>query len=138
MPPMVAARATSVRCASGSRRDAGASTTASTIAQATPIDVARGASETWLLRNYHASAPHAMHLHGFQFRVLERETSPDQLAPLAIDARGRLPTDLGFKDTVLVWPGESVRIAIDFRAAVRRDRRSTSSIATTSSTRTPG
>jgi suppressor of ftsI/bilirubin oxidase len=83
--------------------------------QATPIEVARGASETWLLRNYHTSAPHAMHLHGFQFRVLERETSPDQLAPLAIDARGRLPTDLGFKDTVLVWPGESVRIAIDFR-----------------------
>ena len=56
-----------------------------------------------------------MHLHGFQFRVLERETSPEQLAPLTIDARGRLPTDLGFKDTVLVWPGESVRIAIDFR-----------------------
>src|SRR4029453_10626270 len=83
--------------------------------QVTPIEVARGASETWLLRNYHTSAPHAMHLHGFQFRVLERETSPDQLAPLTIDARGRLPTDLGFKDTVLVWPGESVRIAIDFR-----------------------
>ena len=83
--------------------------------QATPIEVARGASETWLLRNYHTSAPHAMHLHGFQFRVLERETSPEQLAPLTIDARGRLPTDLGFKDTVLVWPGESVRIAIDFR-----------------------
>jgi suppressor of ftsI/bilirubin oxidase len=59
--------------------------------------------------------PHAMHLHGFQFRVLERETSPDQLAPLAVDARGRLATDLGLKDTVLVWPGESVRIAIDFR-----------------------
>lgn len=83
--------------------------------QATPIEVARGASETWLLRNYHTSAPHAMHLHGFQFRVLERETSPEQLTPLTIDARGRLPTDLGFKDTVLVWPGESVRIAIDFR-----------------------
>ena len=83
--------------------------------QTTPIEVARGASETWLLRNYHTSAPHAMHLHGFQFRVLERETSPDQLTPLAIDTRGRLPTDLGLKDTVLVWPGESVRIAIDFR-----------------------
>jgi suppressor of ftsI/bilirubin oxidase len=55
-----------------------------------------------------------MHLHGFQFRVLERETSPDFLAPLAVDARGRLPTDLGLKDTVLVWPGESVRLGIDF------------------------
>jgi len=82
---------------------------------ATPIVVARAAVETWLIRNYHSSMPHAMHLHGFQFRVIERETSPEQLAPLVIDARGRLATDLGWKDTVLVWPGESVRIAIDFR-----------------------
>jgi suppressor of ftsI/bilirubin oxidase len=82
---------------------------------ATPIVVARGGVETWLLRNYHTSTPHAMHLHGFQFRVLERQTSPDQLAPLVVDDRGRLATDLGWKDTVLVWPGESVRIAIDFR-----------------------
>ena len=82
---------------------------------ATPIVVVRQSVETWLLRNYHASMPHAMHLHGFQFRIVERETSPDWLAPLAVDARGRLATDLGWKDTVLVWPGESVRIAIDFR-----------------------
>ena len=82
---------------------------------ATPIVVARAAVETWLIRNYHSSMPHAMHLHGFQFRVIERETSPEQLAPLVVDARGRLATDLGWKDTVLVWPGESVRIAIDFR-----------------------
>jgi len=83
-------------------------------ASATPVVVARDATETWLLRNYHASAPHAIHLHGYQFRVLERETSPDWLVPLAVDGRGRLATDLGAKDTVLVWPGESVRIAIDF------------------------
>ena len=39
----------------------------------------RGAArhrETWLLRNYHTSMPHAMHLHGFHFDVLARETSP--------------------------------------------------------------
>jgi suppressor of ftsI/bilirubin oxidase len=83
--------------------------------QATPIVVARNAVETWLIRNYHTSMPHAMHLHGFQFRVLERETSPEQLAPFVVDTRGRLATDLGWKDTVLVWPGESVRILIDFR-----------------------
>jgi suppressor of ftsI/bilirubin oxidase len=82
--------------------------------QATPIEMARGARETWLLRNYHTSAPHAMHLHGFAFRVLERETSPEQLATLVVDDKGRVATDLGWKDTVLVWPGESVRIAIDF------------------------
>jgi suppressor of ftsI/bilirubin oxidase len=82
---------------------------------AAPIVVARGAVETWLIRNYHTSMPHAMHLHGFQFRVLERETSPDPLASLVVDSRGRIATDLGWKDTVLVWPGESVKIAIDFR-----------------------
>jgi suppressor of ftsI/bilirubin oxidase len=84
---------------------------------ATAVDVAGGARETWILRNYFTSAPHAMHLHGFQFHVLERETSPDEIAKLAVDAKGRLATDLGMKDTVLVWPGESVRIAIDFSLA---------------------
>jgi suppressor of ftsI/bilirubin oxidase len=84
---------------------------------ATPIVVARNAVETWLIRNYHTSMPHAMHLHGFHFRVLERETSPGELAPLVVADRGRLATDLGWKDTVLVWPGESVKIAIDFRHA---------------------
>ncbi len=80
-----------------------------------PIVVARAAVETWLIRNYHTSMPHAMHLHGFQFRVLERETSPEQVAALAVDPQGRVATDTGWNDTVLVWPGESVRIAVDFR-----------------------
>ena len=104
---------------------------------ATPIVVARDAVETWLLRNYYTSMPHAMHLHGFQFRVLERETSPDAArAARRRRARTRLPTDLGWKDTVLVWPGESVRIAIDFRHPFAGDADLPRSIATTSSTRT--
>jgi blue copper oxidase len=80
----------------------------------TPIEVKRDTVETWLIRNYFNSMPHAMHLHGFHFQVLERQTSPDQLDALKIDGQGRLATDLGWKDTVLVWPGESVRVAIDF------------------------
>ena len=80
----------------------------------TPIEVARDTTEVWLLRNYHTSMPHAMHLHGFHFDVLERETSPDAVHALAQDDKGRLASDLGRKDTVLVWPGESVRIAIRF------------------------
>ncbi|HSO50052.1 MAG TPA: multicopper oxidase domain-containing protein, partial [Acidimicrobiia bacterium] len=43
------------------------------------------------------------------------EGSPDHVVRHGIDARGRLPTDLGVKDTVLVWPGETVRIAVDLR-----------------------
>jgi blue copper oxidase len=80
----------------------------------TPIEVKRGTIETWLIRNYFNSMPHAMHLHGFRFQVLERQTSPEQIATLKVDSQGRLATDLGWKDTVLVWPGESVRLAIDF------------------------
>jgi suppressor of ftsI/bilirubin oxidase len=80
----------------------------------TPIEVKRNTVETWLIRNYFNSMPHAMHLHGFHFQVLERQTSPEQIAALKVDGRGRLATDLGWKDTVLVWPGESVKIAIDF------------------------
>ncbi len=80
----------------------------------TPIVVQRNTVETWLVRNYFNSMPHAMHLHGFHFQVVRRETSPAQVAALKVDEAGRLATDLGWKDTVLVWPGESVRIAIDF------------------------
>ena len=80
----------------------------------TPIIVKRDTVETWLLRNYFNSMPHAMHLHWFHFRVVERQTSPPQVAALKVDEAGRVATDLGWKDTVLVWPGESVRIVIDF------------------------
>jgi FtsP/CotA-like multicopper oxidase with cupredoxin domain len=33
---------------------------------------------------------------------------------LAVTRTGLAPGDLGWMDTVLVWPGETVRIAIDF------------------------
>lgn len=57
--------------------------------------------------------PYPMHIHGFQFQVLQRLNSPAQVAVLA-GANGLLPTDTGWKDTVLTWPGEIVRIALDF------------------------
>ena len=79
-----------------------------------PVEVKRGTVETWLIRNYHSSMPHPMHLHAFHFEVLARETSPDPVASLAVDRTGRLASDFGRKDTLLVWPGESVRVAIDF------------------------
>ena len=47
--------------------------------------------------------PHPMHLHGKQFQVLDRYGAPfnDTL-------------DAGWKDTVLVWPGERVRLLVKF------------------------
>ncbi len=79
-----------------------------------PIVVQRGATEVWEIRNDQRSMPHPMHLHGFRFRVLERRNSPSQVAETRVDEEGRTATDLGWKDTVLVWPGETVRIAIGF------------------------
>ena len=77
-------------------------------------EVNRGETEIWEIRNSRASQPHPMHIHGFSFKVLERIGSPSQVRALAVDNSGRQVNDFGMKDTVLVWPGETVRIAIDF------------------------
>jgi suppressor of ftsI/bilirubin oxidase len=79
-----------------------------------PIVVRKGTTEVWELRNEERSMPHPMHVHGVRFRVLERANSPEQVAELAVDEAGRTATDLGWKDTVLVWPGETVRVAMNF------------------------
>lgn len=71
-----------------------------------------GASEVWEISNTMMSMPHPMHLHGFLFQVLDRRNSPEQVRRLAHDPQGRQATDLGWKDTVLVWPGETVRLAL--------------------------
>ncbi len=78
------------------------------------FDVKRGAVEIWSISNPVQGMPHPMHIHGFSFQVLERSNSPPQISASARHGMGRTVTDLGWKDTVLVWPGETVRIAIDF------------------------
>lgn len=78
------------------------------------VKVQRASREIWVLQNATMSMPHPMHLHGFLFQVLERRGSPQHVAALGTDSAGRVPTDVGWKDTVLVWPGETVRLAIDF------------------------
>ncbi len=82
--------------------------------KATPITVRRDSVEVWDIRNVPPTMPHPMHLHGFQFRVVSREGSPEQQKRLVIEPGGLAATDLGWKDTVLVWPGETVRIVTDF------------------------
>jgi FtsP/CotA-like multicopper oxidase with cupredoxin domain len=83
------------------------------------FEVRRGSRETWEFRNAFRSMPHPLHLHGFAFRVLAREGSPAQLRASAAASGGRTPQDLGLLDTVVVWPGETVRIAIDFAQPCR-------------------
>lgn len=77
--------------------------------------VRRGDREVWEFSNEFRSMPHPLHVHGFQFRVIERRKSPAQLIARLVDRkRGLTAQDLGLLDTVVVWPGETVRIAIDF------------------------
>jgi FtsP/CotA-like multicopper oxidase with cupredoxin domain len=77
----------------------------------------RRAVEVWDIENATNSMVHPMHLHGFSFQVLGRSNSPAALRPLATASDGRVVTDLGWKDTVMTWPGETLRIAVDFRQA---------------------
>ncbi|MGH8649600.1 MAG: multicopper oxidase family protein, partial [Burkholderiales bacterium] len=64
--------------------------------RATPIVVKRGTIEIWEVRNAAASMPHPMHIHGFQFRVMSRQGSPEQVQRLALDGNGLTVTDLGW------------------------------------------
>ncbi len=83
------------------------------------FDVTRGTREVWEFTNDTRSMPHPMHTHAFRFRVLERRDSPPQFRALAVKRAGLIATDLGWQDTVLVWPGERVRVAIDFSQPFR-------------------
>ena len=72
--------------------------------------VALGDTEIWEFVN-DTMMPHRMHVHGLQFAVIERKK---------IDARrgwsglGAGLVDDGLHDTMLVMPGERVRIALSF------------------------
>ena len=86
---------------------------------ARPYETVRlGTQELWEFRNDATSAmmgmamPHSMHVHGVQFRVLERSVS-SRFAGYrnTVDAGF---VDDGWKDTMLVMPGERVRILVHF------------------------
>jgi suppressor of ftsI/bilirubin oxidase len=81
---------------------------------ATPITVRRDTVEIWDVRNVPPGMPHPMHIHGFQFRAVSRTGSPEQQRRLAVTESGLAATDLGWKDSILTWPGETVRIVTDF------------------------
>src|SRR5882762_3074292 len=78
------------------------------------FSVSRGAREVWEIKNSPISMPHPMHLHGFGFRVLRRQGTYGDARRLATEPDGRLATDLGVKDTVVLWPNETVWLAVDF------------------------
>ena len=68
-----------------------------------------GSKEIWEFNNtgggmmHMMNMPHPIHLHGKQFRVIERS---------GVKHKGYV--DEGWKDTVLLMPGERIRILVDF------------------------
>jgi FtsP/CotA-like multicopper oxidase with cupredoxin domain len=77
-----------------------------------------GTQEIWEFRNDGRGSmmgmvmPHSMHVHGLQFRVIERSVSRKFADDYESIKAGLL--DEGWKDTVLVMPGERVRILLRF------------------------
>ncbi|MSR22632.1 MAG: spore coat protein [Gemmatimonadetes bacterium] len=67
--------------------------------------VTLGETEIWSFSNDKAFA-HPVHLHGAHFRVLSRSGGRRQV----------MPWEGGMKDTVLVYPTETVRVAVRFSA----------------------
>ncbi len=54
--------------------------------------------------------PHPMHIHNVQFQVVQRSGSPAS----SYSTVNQGFVDSGWKDTVIVWPGERVKIAMKF------------------------
>jgi FtsP/CotA-like multicopper oxidase with cupredoxin domain len=72
--------------------------------------VAPGSTHFWqfenLSNNMGMHAAHPIHIHGRQFRVVERKGGANALTVGIVDA--------GWRDTVLVLPGETVRVQVTF------------------------
>ncbi|MEO6032861.1 MAG: multicopper oxidase domain-containing protein [Burkholderiaceae bacterium] len=86
---------------------------------ASPLETVKlGTEELWEFRNEGRNSmmgmvmPHSMHVHGLQFRVISRKVSRRFAHAYATVNAGHV--DAGWKDTVLVMPGERVRILLRF------------------------
>jgi hypothetical protein len=83
-------------------------------------------TETWELRNlgggerrggmmgmHGMEMPHPVHVHGLQFRVLERTVRRSYAEEWRVIREGFI--DEGLKDTLLLMPGMRARILLSFR-----------------------
>jgi|DewCreStandDraft_4_1066084.scaffolds.fasta_scaffold00077_194 FtsP/CotA-like multicopper oxidase with cupredoxin domain len=78
--------------------------------------------ETWVYDNQSGGGmgmmggmmqmPHPMHIHGVQFQVIERQIAPAFDRAYQTVSEGFV--DVGWKDTVLVMPGERVKLLVHF------------------------
>lgn len=64
--------------------------------------ITHGTSEIWTVTNANKLVPHNFHMHLVQFRLLERNGAPVG------------PAEAGLKDTVRLFPGETVKLHATF------------------------
>jgi FtsP/CotA-like multicopper oxidase with cupredoxin domain len=69
-------------------------------------------TELWEFVN-RSPMPHPMHLHGSPFRVVARSWEDDSLAATWAGLEAGV-IETGLRDTVMVWPGQRVRLAVRF------------------------
>ena len=85
-----------------------------------PDEIVRmGTTEVWEFINeagmhMMGAMPHPLHVHGVQFRIIDRRVHPSAMAAWRSVSDGHV--DEGWKDTVLVMPGERVRVLMRFES----------------------
>lgn len=67
-------------------------------------NVTANTNELWVFDNSKGDEPHPMHLHGLFFQVVQRSGGRSNL----------IASEFGWKDTVLVMPGEIVKVIVPF------------------------
>ncbi len=68
--------------------------------------VSPNTNELWVFDNSKGGEPHPMHLHGVFFQIVQRSGGRSSL----------IASETGWKDTVLVMPGETVRVIVPFES----------------------
>jgi spore coat protein A len=71
------------------------------------------ATETWELWNWTEDA-HPIHLHLVKFKVVNRQPFDEDGEPQAGELHAPEPTEAGWKDTVIAYPGEVTRLNATF------------------------
>ena len=85
------------------------------------FSVQRGAREVWEFRNPGPGMPHPIHVHGFQYRVTSAE-QPAAREAACVGCARRARDRVSVERQRLLWPNETIRLAMDFSHPHHDDR----------------
>ena len=78
-----------------------------------PKSIPQVATELWELYNFTEDA-HPIHIHEVLFEVVNRQRLDKNTGQPIQTASPALPTENGFKDTVIAYPGQVTRVRMRF------------------------